>query len=268
MKTIKIDAISIDGGTQQRAIIHEDVVEDYAEAMRCGTKFPPMTVYHDGATYWLADGFHRYHASRLIEVNDVQVDVITGTLREAILYSASANATHGQRLTNADKRKAVMMLLQDKEWSQWSDRAIATHCNVTHPFVAKLREELKPKEKQEVKNEVVTVTTSNKPPKETPASAGKEKEYNPADDKQAELANAVQELAAENESLKDQIAAGMMPGSDEDRAAALETMQQLRDKIKKLEASLKQVTRARDDLMRENSEMKKQIKSLQKKAKA
>lgn len=267
MKTIKISAISIDGGTQQRAIIHEDVVEDYAEAMRCGTKFPPLTVYHDGANYWLADGFHRYHAHRLIEVNEVQVDVITGTQREAILYSASANATHGQRLTNADKRKAVMMLLQDKEWSQWSDRAIAIHCNVTHPFVARLRDELKPKEKQEVKKGVVTVTTSNKQPEEPPASTGKESEYNPADDKQAELANAVQELASENEALKDQIAAGVMPGTDEDRAAVLETMQELRDKIKKLEASLKQVTKARDDLMRENAELKKQCKAMAKKQK-
>lgn len=256
MKAIKISAISIDGGTQQRALINEDVVEDYAEAMRCGTKFPPLTVYHDGATYWLADGFHRYHAHRLIESEDVQADVIAGTRREAILYSASANATHGQRLTNADKRKAVLMLLQDKEWSQWSDRAIAAHCHVTHPFVAKLREELrpeKPQKKQEVKNEVVTVT------------APKEPEYNPEDDKQAELINTVHDLAEENDALKDQIAAKMMPGSDEDRMAVLDTMQELRAKIKKLEASLKQVTKARDDLMRENSEMKKQIKAQQKK---
>lgn len=254
MKTIKLAVISIDGGTQQRAIIHEDTVHEYAEAMKCGAKFPPVTVFHDGANHWLADGFHRYHAHRLAEINEMQADIVTGTQREAILYSASANATHGIRMTNADKRKAVMMLLQDKEWSQWSDRAIAQHCNVTHPFVSKLREELapkpeKPQKKQEPAKPVVTVTTPKEP------------EYNPEDDKQAELANAVNELAVENQALKDQIAVGLMPGSQEDREAAMDTIQSLREEIRKLEASLKQVTKARDDLMRENAQLKKQCKA-------
>ncbi|PNW54816.1 UNVERIFIED_CONTAM: hypothetical protein BEN50_09060 [Euhalothece sp. KZN 001] len=33
-------------------------------------------------------------------------------------------------------------LLQDNEWSQWSDRAIARQCQVTQPFVSKLRKQL------------------------------------------------------------------------------------------------------------------------------
>lgn len=266
MKTIKITAISIDGGTQQRAIIHEDIVQEYAEAIRCGAKFPALTVYHDGANYWLADGFHRYHAHRLAEVNEVLADIITGTQREAILYSASANATHGQRLTNADKRKAVMMLLQDKEWSTWSDRAIATHCNVTHPFVSKIREELIPTKQinDKVKVDLRSGNRYHLPQKEEQ----KQEDSNSQEDEQMqEMASALQAVTDENMALKDQIAAKMMPGSDADRMAVLETMQELRDKIKKLEASLKQVTKARDDLMRENAELKKQCKAQQKQLK-
>jgi hypothetical protein len=38
-----------------------------------------------------------------------------------VLHSAGANAMHGLRRTNADKRRTVMLLLQDEEWAAWSD---------------------------------------------------------------------------------------------------------------------------------------------------
>jgi hypothetical protein len=59
-----------------------------------------------------------------------------------VLYSVGANAHHGLRRTNADKRRAVEMLLRDEEWRGWSDREIARRCAVTHPFVGKIRDEL------------------------------------------------------------------------------------------------------------------------------
>lgn len=60
----------------------------------------------------------------------------------AVLHSVGANAQHGQRRTNADKRKAVMTLLNDEEWGQWSDREIARQCAVSKSFVNKLRPSL------------------------------------------------------------------------------------------------------------------------------
>jgi len=62
-----------------------------------------------------------------------------GGLRDAILHSASANATHGLRRTNDDKRRAVLMLLQDEEWGKWTAREIARCCAVSHDFVSRLR---------------------------------------------------------------------------------------------------------------------------------
>jgi len=35
-----------------------------------------------------------------------------------MLFTISVNADHGLPRSNADKRKAVMTLLQDPEWSQ------------------------------------------------------------------------------------------------------------------------------------------------------
>lgn len=140
-KNVKIAEIVIDGGTQQREKINELIVEEYAEAMRCGAKFPAATVFFDGAQYWLADGFHRYHAHRAAEVDEMSCDVHEGTNRDAILFSLGANDTHGLRRNNADKRKSVMALVLDKEWAAWSDREIAKHCKVGDHLVAKYRKE-------------------------------------------------------------------------------------------------------------------------------
>jgi len=88
---------------------------------------------------WVTTRFHRLHAARQIECSNISADIRTGTRRDAILYSVSANATHGTRRTNEDKRRAVQILLNDPEWSQWADREIARRCGAEHPMVGRLR---------------------------------------------------------------------------------------------------------------------------------
>lgn len=134
--------IRIDGGTQPRAEINEAMVKEYAEAMEEGTELPPAIVFYDGSNNWLADGFHRYHAAALLK-RRLSCEVRPGTRRDAILHSVGANATHGLRRTNADKRKAVETLLQDEEWKSWSDNHIAKSCGVSQPFVGDIRRSLK-----------------------------------------------------------------------------------------------------------------------------
>lgn len=131
-----------DGGTQPRAALDEATIQEYADAMRAGDRFPPVVAFHDGHAYWLADGFHRVNAALRAEVGSLLVDVRQGTQRDAILYSAGVNATHGLRRTNEDKRRAVIRLLSDPEWAAWSDREIGRRCAVSHTFVVNLRKEL------------------------------------------------------------------------------------------------------------------------------
>ena len=57
--------------------------------MRDGAKFPPVTVF-DGENNWLSDGFHRFYAG----LEEIEADVRQGTLRDAKLFSMSANAVH------------------------------------------------------------------------------------------------------------------------------------------------------------------------------
>lgn len=142
IQPVAIAKLRRDGGTQPRAQLYGEVVAEYAEDMKQDAEFPPVTVFFDGEEYWLADGFHRVSAKELIGETGILSDVRPGTQRDAVLYAAGANATHGLRRTNADKRRAVERLLHDFEWSLWSDNAVAKKCGVSHSFVGKMRNEL------------------------------------------------------------------------------------------------------------------------------
>ncbi len=122
-----LSQIRRDGGTQPRASINDETVIEYAEDMKNGDRFPPVTVFYDGEFHWLADGFHRDKAALKAGLTEIAAIVKQGTRRDAVLYSVGANAKHGLRRTNADKRRAVMRLLEDSEWSQWSNNEIAKH---------------------------------------------------------------------------------------------------------------------------------------------
>ncbi|PSJ64543.1 ParB N-terminal domain-containing protein [Kumtagia ephedrae] len=148
--TINISEIRTDGGTQSRWQCNHDTVLEYAEAIAAGATFPAVTVFHDGKHYWLADGFHRVEAHQQAGKRKVGALVLSGTCRDAILYSVGANHTHGLRRSNSDKGCAVLRLLNDEEWSKWSDREIARQCNVGHPFVAKIRAEHAPHHLEEI----------------------------------------------------------------------------------------------------------------------
>jgi ParB-like chromosome segregation protein Spo0J len=118
-RRLDVGLIRIDGGTQSRAEIEGSVVQAYAEDIADGAIFPPVVVFHDGEVYWLADGFHRHKAHVQAGKKKVPVDVRQGTRRDAILYSVGANAEHGLRRSNDDKRRAVLTLLNDAEWAKW-----------------------------------------------------------------------------------------------------------------------------------------------------
>lgn len=140
---LKYEHIRMDGGTQPRAALQIDVMEDYAELMRAGVKFPPLVVFHDGENYWLADGFHRIGAAlRAFPDSPIEVDVHQGTLQDAQWYSFGVNKTHGLRRTREDLKRAVKAALRHPEAAKRSDSDLAEHIGVSHSTVAKYRAEL------------------------------------------------------------------------------------------------------------------------------
>lgn len=137
---VELSRIRIDGQTQPRVEIDEDVVAEYAEDMAAGFPFPPVVVFCEGATAWLADGFHRYHAAKRAGLDRMQALAYGGGATLARWYACGANRTHGLRRTPADKRRAVEMALALHP--EKSDRAIAEHVGVSNHLVADVRRQL------------------------------------------------------------------------------------------------------------------------------
>ena len=272
-KTIKIESIRIDGGTQARASLDQNTVAEYAEAMEHGAKFPPVVVFFDGADHWLADGFHRYFGSKKIGALDIEAEVREGTKRDAILFSLGANAHHGLRRTNADKRKAVETLLADDEWTAWSNVQIARACDVSEGLVRSLRknevtDEPPAARAYTTKHGTKAVMKTNKigkaqqiDPKPAKRQVAQPPEAAPtSDDELTEAQNTITDLAAENERLADRLAVEAMDASEEEKTAAAFTIKELREQVTTLEAELSAVKASRDTYMRESTELKKQVK--------
>lgn len=271
IKTLKIEDLRIDGGTQSRVELNEVVVSDYAGVLLSGNELPPVIVFFDGSAYWLADGFHRMSAYRHAKRAALPAEVVNGTRREAILHSVGANDEHGLRRSNADKRKAVETLLADAEWATWSDSAIAKQCRVDHKTVAKIRAEHlgNSQDSRTVTRggktyQQNTANIGAKPkvaPKESAPEANDDEDFDPEAHEVEELKDAVRTLAEENDLLRDQIAVGSMDLPEEEKQEAAEVIASLRQRIKALETELAAVKSSRDSYQAEAAEMKRQLKA-------
>ena len=277
-KTLNLGAIVLDSRLQSRTEINEDNVADYAHDMEQGDKFPAITVHFDGINYYLTDGFHRYMAAKRLDRASILCDVINGTFRDAQLYSTGVNSKHGMRRTYADKRKAVMTLLEDFEWSQWSNAEIARQCGVSAPFVKNLRESgsqtpatvkyttstgevAERKAKNENKNRGDAGAKPDNPKKEEPVEEPKQDSQLDASKELIEI------LQAEIQQLRDKLAMGFMEGTEEEKGLAAQTIAELREELRITKIELEAVKISRGTFQNENHQMRKQITMLQKKLK-
>lgn len=127
IQLMSLKAIKVDHALQSRAKMSTEDQREFSEAMLRGDQFPPVTVFFDGKTYWLADGFHRYAATLKAQLDSIRAEIRQGTKRDAIVFSAGANQKFSIKRTNDDIKKATWMLLDDEEWRQNSPGLIAQH---------------------------------------------------------------------------------------------------------------------------------------------
>lgn len=139
LEYLKIEAITIDSEIASRCELRKDIVSEYANAMRQGAEFPPVTVFFNGADFFLVDGFHRIHAKKANGTRKILADVWQGGYRDAILYATGANITSELKLTEADIHRNINKLIGDSEWSLWYDLNIARQCGSNHDLVSELR---------------------------------------------------------------------------------------------------------------------------------
>lgn len=143
---LRLEQIRLDGGTQARVEINHGTVSKYAD---CLDELPPVDVFFDGVTYWLAEGFHRYFAhKKKNQRGTIRCTKHIGTVRDAILFAVGANYKNALQLSDADLRHACRMLLTDAEWGRWSDKEIARQCKVSPWLVGDERKKLREEEKE------------------------------------------------------------------------------------------------------------------------
>jgi len=284
MKMLGLDHIRIDGGTQARLAVDYEVVAEYAEHMQDGDEFPPIVVFYDGATHWLADGFHRYFATKDIGKKNIAAEVREGSQDDAILFAYAANGRRGLSLSAADKRNIVDRMLKHPKWSKWSNAEIARHVGVSMMTVGRIKKALEPqaetkrtysKNGQEVQMETKNIgkkkNTESKQKNaesqtiEEPSSAAPEE--GGYDDKVEELVETINELDRENKLLRDKIAIGQWDASDIEKIDIQEVVDQLREHVRVLEIDNKALRDSRDMFQSRNAELMKLVKTLQAKLK-
>lgn len=140
MPLIKLTDIVTDGDLQPRVKIEDDVIDEYSSAMQRGESFPPITVFSDGEKNWLADGYHRYFAAKKAGLDCLGADFRAGTKTDALKFALSANATHGLKRSQADKKRVVLVAI--KEFGDLSNREIAKLVKVDDKTIGKYRERM------------------------------------------------------------------------------------------------------------------------------
>lgn len=273
MKKLNILNIRIDGGTQPRQAINYDVVKNYAEAMREGTVFPPVTVFFDGAEYWLADGFHRYHATKSNATTTIEADVHQGSVEDAREYSYGANKDRGYSMSAEDNKEIVRKMLLDPRYKDWTQSRIAKHVGVTEMFVSRVKASMEIKDEPKTKKFVTKdgkekeMKTGNIGKRETPTTKPDVTTYDEKEDKIKELTEVITQLDEEVTLLKDKISIGAWDASEIEKIDVEDTIKELREQVRLLEIDNKALRESRDMFQHRNAELMKTVNSLKRKLK-
>jgi ParB-like chromosome segregation protein Spo0J len=258
---MKLTEITVDSSLQGRCKLNQEVIDEYSEALREGIKLPAIKVFRIGSRYYLVDGWHRYFAHKKAGLADIEVEVIDGNMREATLYAIGANDDHGLRRNNEDKRKAVMMLLDDVEWSECNDSEIAKASRVSRMTVSRIKSSLG------LKKDEVKVLRDGKEIKLNTANIGSKNEQKflgvqPVQEEvyQDEINAEMEAIVEENEILTRRLAVAAMEASDEEKGLAENQLMEMASQIKTLTATLNSAQAQSNTYMNQVAELKDQVK--------
>jgi uncharacterized ParB-like nuclease family protein len=77
---LRLDSLRLD--FQSPECLFEEVVHEKMMQIAAGESFEPVVVRWDGESYFLQDGFHRVEASRRTGAEEIEAEVLAGTLEE------------------------------------------------------------------------------------------------------------------------------------------------------------------------------------------
>lgn len=93
-----------------RAKPNTATIEQYLDALRDGAEFPPIELDADGLV--LLDGYHRWKAALEAGITEIDAKLVDLEGMPRLLYAASRNAIHGDRLTSAEKKEVARAMAQ------------------------------------------------------------------------------------------------------------------------------------------------------------
>jgi ParB-like chromosome segregation protein Spo0J len=255
MRKVKLNEVRIDGGTQCRVEIDQALIYQYVERMKEGDEFPMIEAVFDGATYWLTDGFHRYHAFKLLGLKTIELKYKPGTQQDAVIEALKANAKHGKNLTVADKENKVRMALSidDKK----SDAEIAKMCEVSRSMVGAVRNPEVKKRQEENRQRSAAKKAQERSPT-TDSCSPTTNEVSPSTPVDTGFEPSIEELEANELAMQaDMDTLHKLLESDEPLKVAHEEITRLNHQNGQLEARI-------HGLMNERNEAVKMVKKLQK----
>jgi hypothetical protein len=266
MPMLAIDSIVIDERILTRPL-DQDLAVDYSVKMKEGAKFPPIVVFEIDGKNCVSSGQHRFHANKLNGALEIDAIIKEGTVDEAWMFGLQDNATHGQRFSKSDNEAAVRRIMQHPVYGGMTNTTIAKLLGITSMTVGRIKKKIQDEDsvpetikKYVDKNGVEkTVDTSklatNKP---------KDPEPEPEDN---ELGDIVAQLEEENKKLKDAVALGQFDATEIEKIDIQETLEDLRKENQLLKIENEALKKSRDQFQKENAELIRTVKSLQKKLK-
>lgn len=261
---MKLSQITLDPKLMMRVALNDEIVDEYAQAMLDGDKFPPVIIFNDGDKNYLVDGFKRYYAHKKNGLEIIDADVQMGTYDDAFDYAFTiSNRKNPEHYSIEDKRYQLRIALDLPRYSSKSDRELARIIKVSHTFVSKQR-------KVEGKQPKVIQTERNGKPL-TIKNIQKEVEHDPEpiiedEDKLHEIATEMQGIIEENEKLQTRLAVAAMEATDEEKQLAKSLLEDKDEKIKRLEADIRVYKASSDTFQAQLAEAIKQCKYWERRA--
>ena len=154
---VLIADLNLDAAINARVEINQAVVEEYKDLFRDKEEtmlqvpivpkvnpLNPCVLRAKTGGFYILDGWHRVLAAKALGLDRIVVTLYGGdrtyTLEEARVLSATVNTAHGLRRSDADKRKAVTILLTDEPGR--TNDATARLAGVSPSLVAAVRREM------------------------------------------------------------------------------------------------------------------------------
>jgi hypothetical protein len=137
---VKLKDIVLDAASQARVSMDSAALADYvvmlddSEQPRCDLfgvdRKPP---------YYIGEGHHRIHTLAGAGREEVKAILHNGGPFEALCYNLLKNKDNPIRFTNADKRHAILKILETAQGCDLTDRQIHNLTGLSHSFIWKVR---------------------------------------------------------------------------------------------------------------------------------